>query len=52
VKLLVGRFAPPGLRLVDASPGAYAYEELESAADLGDALAFGRPTTTGASTRW
>jgi glycosyltransferase involved in cell wall biosynthesis len=41
VKLLVGRFAPPGLRLVDASPGAYAYEELESAAGLGETLAFG-----------
>lgn len=41
VKLLVGRFAPPGLRLVDASPGAYAYGELESASGLGETLAFG-----------
>jgi glycosyltransferase involved in cell wall biosynthesis len=29
VKLLVAKFAPPGLRLVDASPGAYAFEEME-----------------------
>jgi glycosyltransferase involved in cell wall biosynthesis len=41
VKLLVARFAPPALRLFDASPGAYAYAELESAASLAEALAFG-----------
>ncbi|MBL0140497.1 MAG: glycosyltransferase [Betaproteobacteria bacterium] len=41
VKLLVARFAPRGMRLVDACPGAYAYEELESAATLGEVLAFG-----------
>lgn len=39
VKLLVARFAPPALALVDASPGAYAYEELEAAGALGQALA-------------
>jgi glycosyltransferase involved in cell wall biosynthesis len=38
VKLLVARFAPAALRLVDASPGRYAFEELEGARDLGDAL--------------
>ena len=41
VKLLVARFAPPALRLLDASPGAYAWEELESAAALAGTLAFG-----------
>lgn len=41
VKLVVARFAPPALRLVDASPGAYAYAELEEAAGLARALAFG-----------
>jgi glycosyltransferase involved in cell wall biosynthesis len=34
VKLAVSRFAPPGLRLVDASPGRYAFEELEGATAL------------------
>jgi glycosyltransferase involved in cell wall biosynthesis len=29
VKLLVAKFAPATLRLVDASPGAYAFEEIE-----------------------
>lgn len=41
VKLLVAAFAPPEIRIVDASPGAYAYEELESAAALARAIAFG-----------
>jgi glycosyltransferase involved in cell wall biosynthesis len=31
VKLLVARFAPAGLRLIDVSPGRYAFEELEAA---------------------
>jgi glycosyltransferase involved in cell wall biosynthesis len=31
VKLLVAKFAPAALRLVDVSPGAYAFEELEAA---------------------
>ncbi|NJD86436.1 MAG: glycosyltransferase [Betaproteobacteria bacterium] len=34
VKLAVSRFAPPGLRLVDASPGRYAFEELEGATTM------------------
>lgn len=38
VKMLVARFAPARLRLVDASPGRYAFEELEGARDLCDAL--------------
>ncbi|QJR10393.1 D-inositol-3-phosphate glycosyltransferase [Usitatibacter rugosus] len=29
VKLLVAKFAPPALRIVDVSPGAYAFEELD-----------------------
>ena len=29
LKLLIAKFAPPALRLVDASPGAYAFEEME-----------------------
>ncbi|MEO8102015.1 MAG: glycosyltransferase [Betaproteobacteria bacterium] len=41
VKLLVARFAPPGLRLIDVSPGAYAYQELEGTGELAHALAFG-----------
>jgi glycosyltransferase involved in cell wall biosynthesis len=41
VKLLVARFAPPGLRLIDASPGAYAFRELEDVTDLAHAIAFG-----------
>jgi glycosyltransferase involved in cell wall biosynthesis len=43
VKLLVAKFAPSGLRLVDASPGAYAYHELDNEVDLAQALAFGPP---------
>jgi len=41
VKLLVARFAPAALRLVDASPGAHAYEELAATGDLEGTLAFG-----------
>jgi glycosyltransferase involved in cell wall biosynthesis len=41
VKLLVARFAPPGLRLIDVSPGAYAYQELDCATELAHAIAFG-----------
>lgn len=41
VKLLVARFAPPGLRLIDVSPGAYAYHELDGVKELAHALAFG-----------
>jgi glycosyltransferase involved in cell wall biosynthesis len=40
VKLLVARFAPADLRLVDASPGRYAFEELEGASELCAALGF------------
>lgn len=39
VKLLVARFAPESMRLVDASPGGYAYRELDAAAPLGEVLA-------------
>ena len=41
VKLLVARFAPATLRLVDVSPGGYAFEELDAARDLADAIGFG-----------
>ena len=30
VKLLVAKFLPPGIHLVDACPGAYAFDEMES----------------------
>jgi glycosyltransferase involved in cell wall biosynthesis len=40
VKLLVAKFAPPALRLIDVSPGHYAVEELGAAADFADAIAF------------
>ena len=39
VKLLVSRFAPPGLRLIDVSPGRFAFEELESANAIAEAIA-------------
>ena len=39
VKVLVAKFAPPGLRLVDASPGDYAFGEMEAAARFGEAVA-------------
>ena len=38
IKLLVARFAPPALRLVDVSPGHYAFEELEAALPWADAF--------------
>ncbi len=41
VKLLVARFAPAGLRLIDVSPGAYAWPELNDVKELAHALAFG-----------
>ena len=41
VKLLVARFAPPEQRLIDVSPGAYAYQELSDIGGLTHALAFG-----------
>ena len=40
VKLLLARFAPAGLRLVDASPGRYAFEELEASRIFGEAIGF------------
>ena len=40
VKLLLARFAPPALRVVDVSPGGYAFEELDAARELADALGF------------
>lgn len=38
VKLLLSRLAPERLRLVDVSPGRYAFEELESATGLAEAI--------------
>jgi glycosyltransferase involved in cell wall biosynthesis len=40
VKLLIARMAPADLRLVDASPGRYAFEELEGARALAEAIDF------------
>jgi glycosyltransferase involved in cell wall biosynthesis len=40
VKLLAARFAPPGLRIVDVSPGRYAFEELEEPKALAEAIGF------------
>jgi glycosyltransferase involved in cell wall biosynthesis len=40
VKRLVAKHAPPGLFLVDASPGAYAFEELRAACEDDDTLGF------------
>jgi glycosyltransferase involved in cell wall biosynthesis len=39
VKLLVSRFAPPSLRLIDVSPGRFAFEELEGANAIAEAIA-------------
>jgi glycosyltransferase involved in cell wall biosynthesis len=39
VKLLVAKFAPPRLRLVDASPGDYAFDEIESASEFAGSIA-------------
>jgi glycosyltransferase involved in cell wall biosynthesis len=39
VKLLVAKFALPGLRLVDASPGDYAFGEMDAAADFAASVA-------------
>jgi glycosyltransferase involved in cell wall biosynthesis len=38
VKLLVARFAPDPLRLIDVSPGHYSFEEIDAAAAFGEAL--------------
>ncbi len=40
VKLLLGRFAPPTLQLIDVSPGPYAWQEMAAAGALGEAIAF------------
>lgn len=41
VKALVAKFAPARLRLVDVSPGDYAFEELTAAAAFAAAVSFG-----------
>ncbi len=43
VKLLLAKHAPPTLRLVEASPGAYGFEELETAASFAEAIGFAAP---------
>jgi glycosyltransferase involved in cell wall biosynthesis len=40
VKLLAAKFAPPGLRLVDVSPGAYAFDEMERERGFAATMAF------------
>ncbi len=47
IKLLVARFAPPALRLIDVSPGHYAFEELEAALPWADAFDMNRDTYFG-----
>jgi glycosyltransferase involved in cell wall biosynthesis len=39
VKLLVAKFAPPEMRLVDVSPGGYSFEEMEAAREFAEAIA-------------
>jgi hypothetical protein len=39
VKLLAAKFAPPGLRLVDASPGDYAFDEMDAAPEFAASIA-------------
>jgi glycosyltransferase involved in cell wall biosynthesis len=41
VKLLLAKFAPRELRIVDVSPGHYAFEEMQAAAGFGEAIGFG-----------
>lgn len=41
VKLLLAKFAPASLRLIDVSPGAYAFEELAAVASFGEAVSYG-----------
>jgi glycosyltransferase involved in cell wall biosynthesis len=41
VKLLLAKFAPAQLRLVDVSPGAYAFDELAAAAPFAEAVSYG-----------
>lgn len=40
LKLLVAKFAAPGLRLVDVSPGHYAFEEMAATGVFQEAIAF------------
>lgn len=42
VKLLVAKFAPSALRLLDVSPGHYAFEELDAVAGFAEAIGFPR----------
>lgn len=41
VKLLAAKFAPAGLRLIDVSPGAYAFDELAAVAPFAEAVSYG-----------
>lgn len=41
VKLLVAKFAPTSLRIVDVSPGAYSFEEMDAAGTVARAHDFG-----------
>jgi glycosyltransferase involved in cell wall biosynthesis len=40
VKMLLAKFAPSGLRIIDVSPGGYAFEELDEARGFADGIAF------------
>lgn len=41
LKLLIAKFAAPGLRLVDVSPGDYAFGEMAATAEFQEAVAYG-----------
>jgi len=41
LKLLIAKFARPGLRLIDVSPGHYAFEEMAATGVFQEAVAFG-----------
>jgi glycosyltransferase involved in cell wall biosynthesis len=40
VKLLVAKFAPPALRVIDVSPGDYSFREMEGASEFAEAIAY------------
>jgi len=40
VKLALAKFAPASLRLVDVSPGHYAFDEMDAASEFAEALAY------------
>jgi len=41
LKLLIAKFAAPGMRLIDVSPGYYAFEEMAATTEFQSAIAYG-----------